>query len=451
MVSNGIGFRNGTITLDEPKEVYYSGQPIFGKVNFELNNSLSFLCLNVIYKGEANVLWTEEEQEVYHGVKKKKMVKYAGHEEYFNFTQCIIGGNGVSSLPAGNHSLPFQYQIPFNAPSSFKEEKGEITYNVTAYLLLQDGVTKEEIVKQFQVIAPLDLNTEEIKRPIEMEFEEVYSCNCACAQRALHVSVSAPHSGASPGECVTLTVRAHNRANVEVSKIVFQLARKMRFLSQQPMSTVIPPEEIIMSMVKGPILSKTNREYNFELVLPKFIALNLDNCGIIDVGYFLKVTMKVSGCNDDISDEAQFCMGLVPVGSTADVKLTHPMADCLPNAPIPNPDNPLYVSQPYTEAFVNAPNFQNIQICPPGPIPNFPYPVVANVVDGNMFGSKNILPGVFETNAMSRTDQNSTSMPIPTFPTLPEGQAIPYMIPQSPPPPYSMQPFSPVPSAPPSY
>lgn len=66
----------------------------------------------------------------------------------------------------------------------------------------------------------------------------------------------------------------------------------MRYLSQQPMSAVVPPEEIVASMVTGSILSKTEREYNFDFEIPKFIALNLDNCGIIDVGYFFKVTLN---------------------------------------------------------------------------------------------------------------------------------------------------------------
>ena len=66
----------------------------------------------------------------------------------------------------------------------------------------------------------------------------------------------------------------------------------MRYLSQQPMSSIIPPEELLVVVKKGPILSRTNRQYLFEIKLPDFIALNLDDCGIIDLGYFLKVTKR---------------------------------------------------------------------------------------------------------------------------------------------------------------
>ncbi|CAH2087678.1 unnamed protein product [Euphydryas editha] len=445
MDSDNLGFQYGTITLDEPNAVYYSGQTIKGNVNFKIHNSLSFLSLNVICKGEANVQWTEQEVEIYSGVRRTRDVNYVGHEEYFNISQCLVGGNDVSMLQPGTHSFPFQCQIPFNCPSSFNGDKGEVTYKVKAYLVHQSG-TEEEIVKEIEVIAPLDLNTEETKRPIELEFEEVYSCNLACAARPLRLSVRAPHAGACPGERVPLVVRALNAASVEVSQIHFQIVRRMRYLSQQPMSAVVPPEEIIASFVKGPILSKTDREYNFEFVIPSFIALNLDNCGIIDVGYYFKAIVSVSGCNDDLCEEAEICMGLVPVDSNLDVKETHPMADRLPNAPIPKPN----INQSYNETFA-APNMQNLY--PPGPAPNYPYPN-----NGSKHGSKSNLAGsfeYFESNISSPGNQN-LSIRMSSFKqtTIPLGftqfQSPSPSVPQSPPPPYSMQRVSPTPSAPPA-
>lgn len=43
MALNGSEFSNGLIWLNEPKAVYYPGQLITGRVNFELNNPLKLL------------------------------------------------------------------------------------------------------------------------------------------------------------------------------------------------------------------------------------------------------------------------------------------------------------------------------------------------------------------------------------------------------------------------
>lgn len=69
---------------------------------------------------------------------------------------------GVSMLPPGSHSFPFQYQIPFTCPSSFQGDKGGVTYKIIAYVVHQTG-DEEKIERGIEVIAPLDLNTEEIK------------------------------------------------------------------------------------------------------------------------------------------------------------------------------------------------------------------------------------------------------------------------------------------------
>lgn len=67
--------------------------------------------------------------------------------------------SGPTELATGTHSVPFSYQIPFSCPSSFKGEKGQVTYFVKGYVILQDGVTKETIGADFDVIAPMNLNT----------------------------------------------------------------------------------------------------------------------------------------------------------------------------------------------------------------------------------------------------------------------------------------------------
>lgn len=130
--------------------------------------------------------------------------------------------------------------------------------------------------------------------------------------------------------------------------------------------------------------------------------------------------MKLSGCNEDLLGETSLCLGLTPIGSTADVRTTHPMAECLPISPIPD------TTQTQTSVNAEPPSYNsvvvqnytnNLQICPTAPIP---YPTVANVIDKSMFGSKNNIAGAFETHTPHNVTQNPA--PIPGFITYPPGQ-----------------------------
>lgn len=58
----------------------------------------SFADINAIFKGEANVKWSEQEFETYSGVTRKKEVNYVGNEVYFEQTHCIYGGDGGNFL-----------------------------------------------------------------------------------------------------------------------------------------------------------------------------------------------------------------------------------------------------------------------------------------------------------------------------------------------------------------
>ncbi|XP_038222081.1 arrestin domain-containing protein 1-like [Zerene cesonia] len=350
------GFKAGTISLDEPRSIYYSGQVLTGKILFELDEILTFTAIKVAFIGQAIVKWSEYQTEKYSGVERTREIEYYGQDPYFNFEQCLCGGS-VTTLPAGPQSISFSYLIPSNVPSSFQGAKGQVKYTIKAYLEYPDS-TRYELTTDFDVIAPLDLNTIDcIKNPIAMEFEEVSSCNCFCQEELINVKIQLPVSGYCPGQIMKIQIDSQNNTGSEVTKILFQLIKKERYHSQQPISTYMPPEEVLYSLVQGPILAHTKRSFTCQMRVPNIIAYNLENCRVIDVAYFLKVKLKMSGCIDDVEDECELCIGLVPLRETVEGTYVHPMSFLLPQAPLPT-------------------TTQNIQTYPnntcPLPVPNVP-------------------------------------------------------------------------------
>nr|XP_034833556.1 arrestin domain-containing protein 2-like [Maniola hyperantus] len=372
-------FIDPCIVFNGSKSIFYSGQVLEGKINFKLNSPVDISAIDIVFLGEGNVQWIEEQTEVYGGVRRQKFLKYLGKEGYFNHVQRLTQGPIV--LETGEHSIPFSYQLPFTCPSSFKGEKGQVTYSVTAYVIQQDGVTKNKIEASFDVIDPMNLNTgsADIMNPLVMEFEEEMSCQCFWSSKPLGITVRLPAQGMCPGQVVPVTVAVRNSTSVEINTIIFQITTRERYRSLQPASEYEPPEEVLMTMKKGPILSNTNKDYVFELTVPDFIAPNMENCNIIDVGYFFKVMIKLSGCNEDLEDEAEICIGLVPIGENTDLT-HHPMADKLPNGPIPDRNNAVNLPPEYQPYTTNQ-NLTNLQAYPPGLIP---YPISANVTDAPM-------------------------------------------------------------------
>ncbi|XP_026741329.1 arrestin domain-containing protein 2-like [Trichoplusia ni] len=331
------GFYKGAINVDADPAVYYSGQVVSGSVFFDLEQPLNFSVLYIQFLGEANVSWIEIETERINGVENEKRVDYLGREEYVNLTQPLAGGAGPAQLPVGSHNLPFKFQIPITAPSTFVGEKGHITYSLTAYLMYPDGVTKEDLNKEIEVVAPFDLNlgSPRIREPIDLEFEELHGCGCFCNPDPVTVRIRLPLSGYCPGQTIPVAVEVDNESNVEITKMKFQLVSKELYRSIHPASEYVLPEKFLVSAKSGPVMGHSKRNFTYNLKVPHFIAPYLENCTIIDVGYFFRITIKLSGCTDDLDDEAEICLGLVPVSGFLEGEYTHPLANRLPKGPIP--------------------------------------------------------------------------------------------------------------------
>lgn len=331
------GFVKGEIKLDT-KPVYYSGQVVSGSIDFTLDNPISFSVIYIQFIGEATVSWTESEIETVNGVQNHRIINYVGREEYFNQRVTLAGGTGVSQLSAGPQSYAFTYQLPFNAPSSLKREQGKITYSMKAHLVHADpSILVDELEKEFEVVAPFDLNLGStlIKQPTQVEFEEVYGCDCFCSTNPVTIRVKLPYSGYCPGQVIPIAIEVVNQSSVEITKMIFQIVSKELYRSHQPPSEYILPETVLATTKKGPVMARSKRSLTCDLVVPEIIPPYLENCGIIDVGYFFRVTIKLSGCNDELQDEGEICLGLVPLREFTE-EYVHPLADSLPTGPIPD-------------------------------------------------------------------------------------------------------------------
>ncbi|VVC98791.1 unnamed protein product [Leptidea sinapis] len=329
------GFTFGTVCFDEPRAIYYAGQTLSGTIKFDIELPVTFTAIKAHYSGHASVSWNEDQSEKYGGVERVRTINYVGNELYVNNEQYVLGTGAPTLLPAGPHTIKFSYQLPYNIPSSFNGEKGSIKYCMTAYLEYPEG-HHDKLTADFDIVDPLDLNTIEcLRKPIETEYDEVSSCNMFCQSQPIIIKIVVPVGGYCPGQTIPIGIQAQNDSSVEVTRIKFQLIQRVRYHSTHPRSTYVTPEEVLESASQGPIMSHTKRSLTCPLRVPDIIAYNTQACGIIEVAYFIKMLIKMSGCVDNCEDDHEIRLGLIPIQETLTDSYVHPLSHLLPTAPIP--------------------------------------------------------------------------------------------------------------------
>ena len=69
-----------------------------------------------------------------------------------------LGRGDAQQHPAGNHRIPFAFEIPSECPSSYEDQYGYIRYNCKA-IMDRPWKFNHETKAGFTVIKPLDLNS----------------------------------------------------------------------------------------------------------------------------------------------------------------------------------------------------------------------------------------------------------------------------------------------------
>ncbi|XP_052752331.1 arrestin domain-containing protein 2-like [Galleria mellonella] len=343
------GFKNGVISLNERAGIYYAGQEISGALNFKLEHTLTFRAITLQITGAGRVQWIEKETIKYHDMKHYGETMYKGTEEYFNHVQILCGGQGVSQLQPQDYTLTFKFQIPHSAPSSFKGNHGYVCYHIVAYIEFLDPLMPcEEVMREIQVIAPYRLYKSRlsINEPITLIFDEMYSSGCLCEPNPLHITIVLSRSGFCPGDTVPITVKAVNESGVKVLAIIFEISDETlaniqvtRYRSQRPRAEMSPAAVVLAEGRTAPLAAHARRSFSCDLKIPQMMVYDLRNCSLIDVLYYFKATIKLSGFNSNREQVSEIQLGMIPLDKKS-VAWDTSFADQLPKSPPPDPSTP---------------------------------------------------------------------------------------------------------------
>ena len=122
------------VTFSDPKTFFYPGETIVGNIIVRLDSAINCKKVEVKFKGKSYVRWTTGS-----GDDKKT---HWNVEEYFkdNFTLAAPAPQeNLLSLPPGDFSYPFHFQLPSNLPASV-ETHGLATGYVRYYMKIKIDV-----------------------------------------------------------------------------------------------------------------------------------------------------------------------------------------------------------------------------------------------------------------------------------------------------------------------
>lgn len=121
-----------------------------------------------------------------------------------------------------------------------------------------------------------------------------------------------PVTGYVSGQTIPFVCDVDNASNVTVERLKFTLWKFTSYHTQSPRLTKLE-EKTIGEMTLGPFNPRENRNIKQTIDIPPLPPSNLDNCGIIDLKYELRVACEVSGLHANLTGIIPITLGTVPL------------------------------------------------------------------------------------------------------------------------------------------
>lgn len=159
-------------------------------------------------------------------------IPYYAEIYYANQTICLWTPPADNHIPAGQIYLPFQFQIPFNAPPTFERNKGFIRYWLKAKID-RPWAIDDKSTFGFTVLPFFDLNTLPYAGfPLMRDTNREVGI-CCCKHGRLLVRLVVAKSGFVPGEHIPIKVEIQNNTSKAVKQVKIQVLQHAHFTANR--------------------------------------------------------------------------------------------------------------------------------------------------------------------------------------------------------------------------
>ncbi|XP_062399897.1 arrestin domain-containing protein 3-like isoform X2 [Sardina pilchardus] len=306
-------FQNFTINFNalNPKVTFSGGDVLSGQVLFELTKEAKIQSIMMSLKGKANVLWHEQTRgpsttggrvgvhRRRRGAARGRRRTYSAELNFFNLSHIVMqtnDANGHTVLPPGKHVFPFTCQLPHgDFPPSFKGTYGKIMYSMVVAIHRPWHLAKE-FDTEVQFASRTDANHPHLRMPLTGSNSKTLCC-LWCTSGPVSLNAQVERKGFSPGETVKIIAEIGNASSRTVTPHAKLVMEQIFYSSGRAKRKYL---STVKSRKDGQSINPNTTDVHSEIMLhiPENAALTIANCQIIDVQYYVMVSLSISRSSD---------------------------------------------------------------------------------------------------------------------------------------------------------
>lgn len=271
--------------------VFKSGDLVTGTIKYFIEEPTKYEAISINFHGKGNCWWTKTDSSA-------PGRNFGNTEDYVNQTICFYTGKSGEEL-SGAYEYPFQFLLPVNIPSSYKDGNCVIDYKIIVTFV---KTTKRE---QFEAEIPVHAYvTSSIQEPISFGLQKkLFSM---FANNKIGLKGELENVAVTPGANINMTLKVNNNSNNEIF-IKTELIKCFTFMSNRGDSST--DVVLIPNTTTGYNIGK-NTEQSVTCIVPTFSNLfSIQNTKIIKGEYKVRVTIQMSFPYKDATVEVPVVIG----------------------------------------------------------------------------------------------------------------------------------------------
>ncbi|KAL4219676.1 hypothetical protein ACF0H5_022248 [Mactra antiquata] len=301
------------IVITSPQMVFNPGECIEGQVHVDLAADMKMRGLSVSCTSLGEAVWRRGNQ------------IHRAKEDYLNLKLTLYGHppneGGEVVLPAGTHVFPFKFVLPNDLPGSYEGEKGAGIFvrHWLRAVMDRPWKTNKDYRIMFSVASILDLNSiPDAAEPVQVRGKRDPSVMCCCYSGEVTANFRLDKKGYVPGESIVIHGEVVDCLNIGITAVFVELFRKTIFTKDANgiiYDDLTPVARLRHSRVAAGGSDLWNGE---KLRIPPLAPSYLPGCNIMDLNYYLKITVQLPGLKvgSHLVLTLPIIIGTVPLYST---------------------------------------------------------------------------------------------------------------------------------------
>jgi sporulation-control protein spo0M len=275
--------KNITVVVysDPHQPFYYPGSDVKGAVTVSTDTPKDYDRIVVKLYGRADVQWTEGSGD--------NSTTYSNNVTYIKQRYILWSkeNSPVGELPMGEHTFPFQYQLPQNIPPSFEGIVGRVRYEIRAKVVRIGLLKANHRASTFLAVRE---HAELMRLCVEPQMCDKSSrVSCLCFNfGSINMTCNVPRTGFSPGDAIPLSAHIENLT----TKIIYiqALLKRYDIYIARGGNKNRPRKQY--RLVNSPSIQAgeiTSFDTHQSLKIPEEVPATLKSCSCISVEYALVI------------------------------------------------------------------------------------------------------------------------------------------------------------------